>query len=147
MFSRLELTGLYHSDVKRPDGISVVLWKNDKLLVWDATCPDTFAHSHSSLASGEAGTVAAKAEVRKYSKYCHLDSSYTFVPVVIETSGAMRLRCIEFLRELGYRLRQDTGEVKASIYLLQCRSVAIQRGNSASILGTISLSDTFGDFP
>ena len=26
---------------KRPDGISVVPWKSGKLLVWDATCPDT----------------------------------------------------------------------------------------------------------
>ena len=110
-------------------------------------CPDTFAPSHSSLASGETGAVAAQAEVRKYSKYCHLDSSYTFVLVAIETSDAMGLRSTEFLRELGYHLRQATGEVKASAYLLQCLSVAIQRGNSASVLGTISLSDAFEDFP
>ena len=115
--------------------------------MWDATCPDTFAPSHSSLASGEAGAVAAQAEVKKYSKYCHLDSSYTFVPVAIETSGAMQPRSTEFLKELGYRLRQATGEVKASMYLLQRLSVAIQRGNSASVLGTISLSDAFEDFP
>ena len=99
------------------------------------------------MASGEAGAVATQAEVRKYSKYCHLDSSYTFVPVAIETSGAMGPRSTEFLRELGYRLRQATGEVKSSIYLLQRLSVAIQRGNSASGLGTISLSDAFEDFP
>ena len=43
----------------------------------------------------------------------------------------------KFLRELDYRLRQATGEVKASMYLLQRLSVAIQRGNSASVLGTI----------
>ena len=148
MPSRLELTGLYHSDGKWPDGISVVPWKNGKLLVWDATCPDTFVPSHSSLASGEAGAVAAQAEVRKYSKYCHLDSSYTFVPVAIETSGAMGPRSTEFLKELGYHLRQATVEVKASMYLLQRLSVAIQRGNSTSVLGTISLSDAaFENFP
>ena len=113
----IELIGLYRSDGKRPDGISVVSWKNGKLLVWDATCPDTFAPSHSSLASGKAGAVAAQVEVRKYSKYCHLDSSYTFVPVAIETSGAMGPRSTEFLRELGYCLKQATGEVKASTYI------------------------------
>ena len=115
--------------------------------MWDATCPDTFAPSHSSLACVEACAVAAQADVKKYSKYCHLDSRYTFVPVAIETSGAMGPRSTEFLKELGYRLRQAIGEVKASMYLLQRLSVAIQRGNSASVLGTISLSDTFEDFP
>ena len=82
--SRLEPTGLYRSNGKRPDGISVV------------------------------------------------------------PSGAMGLRSTEFLRQ---RVRQATGEVKASMYLLQRLSVTIQRGNSASVLGTISLSDAFEDFP
>ena len=36
--ARLEPSGLYRSDGKRPDGISVVPWKSGKLLVWDATC-------------------------------------------------------------------------------------------------------------
>ena len=53
--SRLEPSGLYRSDGKRPDGASVVPWKSGKLLVWDATCPDTFAPSYNGLASSEAG--------------------------------------------------------------------------------------------
>ena len=44
--ARLEPSGLYCSNGKRPDGISVVPWKSGKLLVWDATCPDTFAPSY-----------------------------------------------------------------------------------------------------
>ena len=43
--SRLEPAGLYRSDGKRPDGITVVPWMNGQLLVWDATCPDTFSPS------------------------------------------------------------------------------------------------------
>ena len=69
------------------------------------------------------------------------------MPVAIETSGAMGPRSTEFLRELGYPLRQVTGKVKASMYLLQRLSVAIQRRNSASVLGTISVSNAFEDFP
>ena len=57
--SRLEPSGLYRSDGKRPDGVFVVPWKGGKLLLWDATCPDTFAPSYSTLASTEAGMVAA----------------------------------------------------------------------------------------
>ena len=41
--SRLEPSGLYRSDGKRPDGISIVPWKCGQLLVWDAMCLDTFA--------------------------------------------------------------------------------------------------------
>ncbi len=44
--SRLEPTGLSRSDGKRPDGVTLVPWKSGRLLVWDATCPDTFAPSH-----------------------------------------------------------------------------------------------------
>ena len=53
--SRLEPLGLSRSDGKRPDGVTVVPWKNGKQLVWDATCPDTSAPSHLSLTSTEAG--------------------------------------------------------------------------------------------
>jgi len=55
--SRLEPSGLYRVDGKRPDGITVVPWSCGKLLVWDATCPDTFAPSYLSNAASEAGAV------------------------------------------------------------------------------------------
>ena len=44
--SRLEPTGLLRSDGKRPDGVTLAPWKCGQLLVWDATCPDTFAPSY-----------------------------------------------------------------------------------------------------
>ena len=74
--SHLEPTGLYRSDGKRPDGATIVPWKRGKILVWDATCPDTLAPSHSSLAIREAGAVTADAEFKKRQKYAHLDSSH-----------------------------------------------------------------------
>ena len=36
--NHLEPTGLHRSDGKRPDGATIIPWK---VLVWDATCPDT----------------------------------------------------------------------------------------------------------
>ena len=42
--SRLESTGLSHSDGKCPDGVTLVPWMSGKLLVWDATCLDTAQH-------------------------------------------------------------------------------------------------------
>ena len=53
--SRLEPSGLYHSDGKHQDGTSLVPWKRGKVLVWDATCEDTFAPSYISKAVMEAG--------------------------------------------------------------------------------------------
>ena len=82
--SRLEPSGLYRSDGKRPNGISVVPWKSGKSLIWDATCPDTYAPSYSTLASAEAGLVAGQAEEK--TKYLHLAANYIFTPVAIETS-------------------------------------------------------------
>ena len=85
--SRLEPSGIFRSDGKRPDGITVVPWKSGRLLVWDATCPDTFAPSYLPSAASGVGAVAAAAEERKKRKYSHLDQCHLFVPVAIETTG------------------------------------------------------------
>ena len=34
---RLELSGLYRANGKRPDGVSLIPWIEGKFLVWDAT--------------------------------------------------------------------------------------------------------------
>ena len=57
--SRLEPSGIFRFDGKCPDGITVVPWENGKLLVWDATCPDTFTPSYTTRATSEPGAVAA----------------------------------------------------------------------------------------
>ena len=50
---------------------------------------DTLAPSHRVLAAREAGAVADDAEHRKRVKYTHLESTHYFIPVAIETLGAM----------------------------------------------------------
>ena len=49
--SHLEPSGLYRSDGKWPDGATIVPWKQGRILVWDATCPDTLAPSHQVVAN------------------------------------------------------------------------------------------------
>eukprot|EP00731_Ephydatia_muelleri_P034999 Em0091g2a len=144
--SRLEPSGLYRSDGKRPDGVSIVPWKCGQLLVWDATCPDTFAPSYSTIAAHQVGAVAQQAEDRKMQKYKHLDSCYFFTPVAIETSGVFGPKTTEFLKELGLRLRQVSGEANSFAYLTQRLSVAIQRGNAAFVLGTIKMDSEEEEF-
>ena len=114
--------------------------------MWDATCPDTFAPSYSALATIEAGAVAAKAEAGKCQIYSHLDPNHLFEPVAIETSGAFGPSTRVFLEELGGRLKRVMGEAKGRSYLYQRLPMAVQRGNAASIMGTISPSSDHADF-
>ena len=124
--SRLEPLGLYRSDGKRPDGASLVPWRRGKFLVWDATCKDKFAPSYVSFAAREAGLVAKQAEEGKRSNYRHLAAFHIFVPVAVETSGVFGTEALEFIKVLGHRLHQCTGEAKSGLYLLQRMSVAVQ---------------------
>ena len=140
--SRLEPSGISRSDGKRPDGATLVPWKCGKLLVWDATCVDTYAPSYSRVASQEAGAVADQAEKRKSDKYSNMDPNmFLFAPVVIETSGVFEKQTLSFLKDLACRVRKVSGEVKSFPYLLKRLAVAIQRGNAVSVLGTFASED------
>ena len=131
--SRLEPSGIFRSDGKCPDGITVVPWKSGRLLVWDATCPDTFAPTYLPRAVSRVGAVAEAAEERKKHKNSHLDQCHSFVPVAIETTGVFGPETMDFMRELGRRLQLVSADNNS---LIQRLSVAVQRGNTASILGS-----------
>ena len=61
--SLLEPSGLMRSDGKRPDGMSILPWSSGKLLVWDATCTDTFTPSNIILAVSRMGAIAEKERI------------------------------------------------------------------------------------
>ena len=63
-------------------------WRCGRALVWDATCPDTYASSHVTLAAREAGNVAIQAEQQKTEKYAHLTVSHHFMPFAFKTSSS-----------------------------------------------------------
>ena len=73
--------------------------------------------------------VTSQAEDLKKAKYSWKTSRH------IETSGVLGPFSMIFLRELGRRLSATTGDTKR--YLIQRLSVAVQRGNAASILGKL----------
>ena len=87
--AHLEPAGICQEDGKRLDGATVMPWKGGQVIVWDATCPDTFAPSHLQLAAKEAGAVADQAERRKMAKYIELAVTHHFVPVAIESMGVV----------------------------------------------------------
>ena len=97
--AHLEPAGICRSDGKRPDGATVLPWRSGRILVWDATCPDTFAPSHRDLATRGAGAVADQAEERKKAKYAELATTHHFVPLAVETTGVFGLEAQMFFRE------------------------------------------------
>lgn len=134
--SVLEPNGLIRDDGKRPDGMTLVPWKMGRPLVWDATCVDTMAPSHLPFTSLQAGAAAVKAENLKRHKYALLDRAYMFVPFGVETMGSWGPAALGLFKDLAKRLVEASGDQNAGFYLAQKISIAIQRGNAASVLGT-----------
>ena len=98
---------------------------------------DTLAPSHQALAAREPRAVAVDGESKKLSKYAHLESTHHFVPVAVETLGALGPEASSLLKEIAHRISLARGEERAHKFLLQRVAVAIQRGNAASVLGSM----------
>jgi len=112
-------------------------WARGKSLVWDFTCSDTFARSYVDQTAVIAGSAAATAELAKRRKYDFLLETFLFVPVAVETSGVFGQEGLRLIKAIGQRLKELTDEPRATAFLLQRISIAIQRGNVASIFGTL----------
>ena len=106
-------------------------------LVWDVTCPDTLAQSYLHLTTKEAGKAAEKAEKEKIQKYQELAHKYIVMPVAMETMGAWGHSSLKFVKEIGERITIPSGDKQATFKLLQNISMEVQRGNIASVLGTL----------
>ena len=44
---------------------------------------------------------------------------------------------LKLIKEVGKKISDLTGEKRSTSYLLQSISIAIQRGNAASVMGTV----------
>ncbi|KAH0808211.1 hypothetical protein GEV33_014582 [Tenebrio molitor] len=102
--------GLSRDDGKRPDGMTLVPWNKGQPLVWDVTVVDsTLADSYVLKTSEVSGFAAEMA-------WCK------------ET--------IDFINVIGDRLIAESGDSKSKKFLFERISLALQRGNAASIRGT-----------
>ena len=125
----------------RPDGASLIPWANGRRVVWDATTPDTLAGSHLSSTTVLAGAAAASAAKLKHRKYEELSKVHVFVPVAVETLGAWDQEGLDWVIEIGRRITKVTGDGRETFFLLQRISMAVQKGNAASIRGTLPRQD------
>ncbi|CAH2239677.1 jg12453 [Pararge aegeria aegeria] len=83
------------------------------------------------------GAASTSAEQAKRRQYENLDSSFIFVPFGVETLRPWGPEARALFKELLKRVIESTGDPRAGSYLGQRISLAIQRGNAASILGTV----------
>ena len=63
-----EPSGLFRSDSKRPDGLTLVPWSSGKALCWDVTVTCPLAESYINAAARESGAAAELAASRKDDK-------------------------------------------------------------------------------
>jgi hypothetical protein len=74
---------------------------------------------------------------RKHNKYSSIISSnYIFKGLAFETLGPWCKETIDFINVIGDRLIAESGDSKSKKFFFERISLAIQRGNAASIRGT-----------
>ena len=105
--------------------------------MWVSTCVDTLAPSHRVLEVREAEAVEDDAEHRKRVKYTYLESTHYFIPVAIQILGAMAQEARSFFKEVARRIVATTNKRQTLQFLQQRLAVAVQRGNAASLLGSM----------
>ena len=106
-------------------------------MVWDFTCRDTLAPINLVHLMQEGGKTANEAETSKLSKYNHMTTTFTVIPIGTETLGPWGKTGLKFVKDIGQRIQDLTGDKRSTSYLFQSISIAIQRGNAASFKGTI----------
>ena len=80
-------------------------------------------------------------------KYAELATRYIVQPVAFETMGTLSASTILFLKTLGRRMAAVNGDDRSGDFLLQRLSLAVQRGNAISVLGSMPpVHDTLHTF-
>jgi len=136
--STLEPVGLTNSG-RRPDGLTLGYWYRGLSLVWDATVVDTYAQGHYKDSARQAGFAATKAEAAKCHKYHDLQSNCHFQGVAIETTGVYGKSTAPFLSGLTKKVVDVSGDPRERQWLHQRLSLAVARGNAASILACVQV--------
>ncbi|GAV00319.1 hypothetical protein RvY_11186 [Ramazzottius varieornatus] len=109
----LEPLGLSRDHGLRPDGKTMIPWKNGKELVWDVTLVDTLAKFYVGKTSEKVGAAAKDAEERKIQKYQGIASQYFFVSWGFETFGSYGPAATELINAIGEKLVEFPFETRS----------------------------------
>jgi len=120
-----EPQGLSRADGKRPDGLTMVPWREGKPLTWDVTVLCPLAESYIDDSATNAGSTAESAVTRRATKYAVLERTHIFQPVAVENLGTMNASAYGFLAGLGRKISAISGDDRETSYLFQRISVLI----------------------
>ena len=79
--------------------------------------------------------------MKKDNNDADIPGAYTFLPIAIETHGAMNAEAYDFFQVLGRRISDVTGDDREVAFIFQRLSVLIQRFNSVLFSETFALHD------
>ena len=142
--SVLEPPGLFRSDGRRVDWVTIILWEKEHALVWDATCRDTFTSSYNSLAVREVGLVAKRAGLQKAEVWGKFAVLTPLFPSRWKPQGSLGMRQRPSSDVWGF-----CPDLKLMIHfhtmqkIVQRISVSIQQFNSWCILGSSNIQIYF----
>ena len=121
----------------------MIPWKRCEQLVWDLTVVEALAPSRLNQGSlCNPGTTATDAEARKIEKYRILiDNGYIFQLVALEVQSSFGESSEIFITRLCKLLCRSHDDQQAGSFLKQRISMALQIGNAACVLKTVSDRD------
>ena len=90
--------------------LTLVPFREDRSLCWDATCVNTFGETVLINSATEPGSAVVAAEGAKKRKYRSLAERYIFNPLALEISGAFGPGAQSIVIQIGGRLKQKTGD-------------------------------------
>ena len=67
-----------------------------------------------------------------------VNDNYYVVPIAHETMGSWAPDSLKFMKDLGSRVSEATGEKRAKSFLFQSMSMNLQRGNALCVMGTVA---------
>jgi hypothetical protein len=102
---------------------------------------NSLADSYLPTSSQQTGGVAELASTREDTKHADIAERYTFVPIAVETLGAINSSEINFLSDLSRRITALSSWPRESYFMFHRISVRIQRFNA------VLFHDCFGFVP
>jgi len=99
-----EPVGLFRTDGKRPDGLTLIPCQSGKSLCWDVTVTCPLDASYIEGAARQAGSTAEMAASRNEKKYTEVEARHIFQPIAMETLGVFSSSARQILSTLGHRI-------------------------------------------
>ena len=111
-------TGLFRTDGKRSNGLTLVPWQSGKSLCWDVTVICPLAES-CHLVRPRGRCCSGTRRFSQRGKYASIGSEYLFAPIAVETLGPMNTLACQLFANLGRKFSSASGDDREGAFLFQ----------------------------